>query len=59
MISFADCPTIREAVFQAIGAASACWDGEVFNSTAASEVAEALLARIEEEIDGHRGEGQD
>jgi hypothetical protein len=40
----------RELVFQALGAASACWENlagaGVFDSTRAKEVGDALLARL-------------
>lgn len=45
-------PTIETAVFQALGAASTCWDtpegAGVFHSERAKEIGEALLAFIAE-----------
>jgi hypothetical protein len=42
----------RSAVFQALGAASACWENlsgaGVFDSTRAKAIGEALLAKLEE-----------
>lgn len=46
--------TVREAVFQALGAASVAWQprpsDEVFDSTQAEAIGEALLARLELEM---------
>jgi len=44
-------PTLESAIFQALGAASMCWDPkpytQIFDSTAAKEIGDALLAEIE------------
>lgn len=43
---------IRSAVFQALGAASACWDKDgVFESSRAQEIGEALMAEIDKVSD--------
>jgi hypothetical protein len=45
-------PSLREVVFQALGAASVCWDdiekAGVFQSEKAKEIGDALVAWIEE-----------
>jgi hypothetical protein len=46
---FADCDSVEEIVFQAVGAASVCWEEaptSVFDSTQAKQVAEDALAEI-------------
>jgi hypothetical protein len=44
---FDHCESLEEAVYQAVGAASACWhDDGVFDEQGASEVAEDLLSVI-------------
>ena len=47
--------TLTSAVYQAIGAASVCWENPagagVFDSDRAAEVAEALLSKIREHQD--------
>lgn len=49
---FAECETPREAVFQALGAASVCWEqierAGVFESTRAKEIGDALVSRLQE-----------
>src|SRR4051794_17540898 len=46
----ADAETLEEAVFQALGAASTCWehveDAGVFDSTRAKAIGDELMARI-------------
>lgn len=39
---------LETAVFQAIGAASMCWENGVFHSERAEEIGTALLAKINE-----------
>lgn len=52
---FADCETPREAVFQALGAASVCWEqiekAGVFESTRAKAIGDALISRLSELFD--------
>ncbi len=47
---FDECTTLEEAVYQAVGAASVCWDNiqgaGVFDDRQATQVAEDLLAAI-------------
>ena len=50
LVILEDAKTLDEAVFQAIGAASVCWDSEgVFESNQAKAIAEELLEGIREE----------
>src|ERR1039457_4330738 len=48
---FADVTTVREAVFQALGTASMCWEkvegAGVFQSDQAAEIGDQLLATIQ------------
>lgn len=52
---FDNCESLKEAVYQAVGAASVCWDdmehAGVFQEQQATEVAEDLLSWIREEFD--------
>lgn len=54
---------LRTAVFQALGAASVCWDpmpvGCVFDSTRAEAIGEALMALLGEHMDGWRPASED
>lgn len=49
---FGDVTDRRTAVFQALGAASACWENlagaGVFDSTRCRDIGEALLAKLDE-----------
>ena len=56
---FDECEDLRQAVYQAVGAASVCWESMagtgVFSTTKACEVADALLQYVNERyalIDG-------
>lgn len=49
---FADCETAEEAVFQALGAASMCWEliewAGIFQSERAKEIGDNLMERLME-----------
>lgn len=48
---FDDAKTIEELIFQALGAASVCWDSVpsgVFDSTHAKEIGDEVVARIKQ-----------
>lgn len=49
---FDDCETAEEAIFQALGAASTCWEhielAGIFESTRAKEIGDALITRLVE-----------
>lgn len=52
MFNFDDAETPEAAIYQALGAASMCWEhvekAGVFQSDRASKIGEALLTRLEE-----------
>lgn len=49
---FSDCETAEEAIFQALGAASVCWEfpekAGIFESTRAKAIGDQLVERLVE-----------
>lgn len=49
---FNECETAEEAIFQALGAASMCWEhielAGIFESTRAKDIGDALIVRLAE-----------
>lgn len=43
---FSSVTDMEEAIFQSIGIASVCWSGEIFDSTRAENLGEALLEYV-------------